>query len=730
LPRSDLHESSESPVISILTNYLKAKNLLLVLDNCEHLIAACAQLSDTLLRACPNLYILATSRETLGIAGEVAFRVPSLSLPDPKNLPPLESLAHYESMRLFVDRAIAARTDFQLTSQNASSIAQICQQLDGMPLAIELAAARVKMLSAEQIAARLDDRFQFLTGGSRTAPSRQQTLRAILDWSYDLLPGPERALFRRMAVFTGGFALEAAEAICAGEGIDTAQVFDLLSNLVDKSLVIRGEEQEAQARYRMLETIREYGCVKLEEIGEARWVWNRQLDFFLHLAEKAEPHLVGPDPLKWLQRLDIEYGNLRLALRTASDTKAIEKGLRLVCALGQYWQARGYFSECRERSADFLSLRDEMDTSTKLIRVKVLYQAGWLAVLQSDYATGESLLQECIALGQQLGDDNGIALALNGLCFSALNLGNFELASSIIDKALAISQTRGDKRTRAKNLATQGFVMREQGDLTTARSLLEEALALRRAVGNKRAIASSLNDIGATAHAQGDPIAESLLESSLKMFQELSDQFGISRCLHDLGAVVLGGGNASRAHSLFSQGLTIFRDQGDKRNAIKCLEGLAGTALVFHQFERAARLFGAAEAQREMIRVPLPGSHRANHDRTVANLRAQVDATQLAAMWAEGRAMTLDQTIEYALQSDPASELSATMPPSKYPAGLTEREVEVLRWLARGLSNQEIADKLVLSKRTVHAHLRSIYSKLDVTTRSAATRVANEHKIV
>ncbi|MBI5302769.1 MAG: tetratricopeptide repeat protein [Chloroflexi bacterium] len=717
----DVRESANQSLSQSLANFLRPQQFLLVLDNCEHLIMESAHLVEELLQACPRLSILATSREALNVAGETTWRIPPLQIPDPMTTTTPETLLTSDSACLFVDRASSIEQTFAATSDNANAIAQICFRLDGMPLAIELAATRVKTLSVEQIAARLDDRFRLLTTGNRTAPTRQQTLRATMDWSYALLSDEERITLNRLSVFAGGWTPEAAEAICA----DVSDVLDLLSRLVDKSLVI-AETRDGATRYRMLETIRQYAWEKLNETGKVEGTYNRHLDFFLHLAEEAEPNLVGPDPLKWLRRLDSEYGNLRLALRAAVEFKATDKGLCLVCALGQFWEARGYFSEGRALATLFLASSAEMDPSTKLICAQVLFHVGWLAVLQNDYVTGDSLLQESIALCQELGDDTGAARALVPLSFAALNHGNSALANSLIDKALALLTPQGEKHTLAQALNIRGIVLREQGDYASARASMDESLALRRALEDKRAIATSLNDIGATAFAQGDPGAEAMLETSLKMRQELDEQFGIPRCLHDLGAVALNQGDLVRAHTHYSEGLAIFRDQGDKRNAIKCLEGLAGVAAASSQFVNAAILLGAAEVARERIGVPLPKTWRANYERALSIIQQQLDNTILASTWSEGRALSLGQAIEYALTEikipdapdAPASALSPRQAAKEKFGGLTVREREVAALIAQGKSNREMAETFVLSERTIEGYVGNILNKLGFSART------------
>ncbi len=680
----DLRESGDMLIAEILQNYLRTKNLLLVLDNCEHLIQACAELCDALLHTCPDLKILATSREVLGIAGETAFRVPSLSLPDLQPLPPTETLAQYESIRLFVERARAARSDFQLIDANAPAVAQICHRLDGIPLAIELAAARVKALKAEEIAARLDDRFRLLRGGSRTALPRQQTLRATIDWSYDLLSEPERGLLRSLSVFAGGCTLVAAEEICASDRITKEETLDLLTRLADKSMLIVGESEEA-TRYNLLETLREYAREKLDESGESAMFRNRHLDFFLKLVEQAESQLKGPEEMVWFEWLERELDNLRVAFKWALKNRYADLALMLSGKLHWFWVVRGY---SREASAWLESALAESKDASATARAKALLALGALIRNQGEYGRGVAVVKESLDLYRELGDKSGIAFALNLL----------------------------------------GVLAADLGDNVKAKRLWEESLALRREVEDKWGIAQTLQNFAHQGNLEGDYAkAEALAEESLSLFNEVGDKRGVARMMTSLGATARLQGDDERATALLVEALSQLLEMGDQGSFVDALDDLALLACTRGSPERAARLFGAAETLRDAVDYPVRPTSRASYDRNVALVRAQLNEATFSKAWAEGRALTLEQALAEAEQLT-TPKVSAESP--QYPAGLTAREVEVLRWLALGLSNQEIADKLVLSKRTVHAHLRSIYSKLDVTTRSAATRAAIENRLV
>lgn len=610
-----VREQAGYTLLTAVLDYLQPRRLLLILDNCEHLIEACAQLGETLLRTCPNVQILATSRELLGITGETAWRVPPLSLPDLARLPSLENLMQYEAIQLFLERVMAASPTFALTSQNAPAVAQICQRLDGIPLAIELAAARVKVLAVEQIAARLDDRFKLLTGGSRIALRRQQTLQATIDWSYELLSEQEQILFRRLSVFKGGCLLEAAEAVCADERVDKYEILGLLSQLVDKSLLLK-EDRGNQARYRLLETVQQYSLEKLRESVEEAALHRRHLDFFVGLAEQAEPELRGADQKIWLEKLEMEHDNLRVALEwSKTDASASELGLRLAGALWAFWEIRGILSEGRAWLEELLRATATSNVSAS-VRAKALRGAGVLANYQNDHERAHALLQESLALLRQLGDKRGIAVSLNNLGIAARNWGDHAQAAVFYEEGLALWKELGDKRGIAASLVNLAIVARSQRDYARATTLYEEGLSLFRELSNKLGIAITLNNLGVLAEDQGNyERAVALYKESLSLHHELGNKLGISGCLSNIAAVA--------------------GEQGHPK--------------------RAARLFGAAEALREVINASLSSDERAEYDRKVAVVRAKLDEAIFAEAWAQGRVMTLDQAVSYALEGETES---------------------------------------------------------------------------
>ncbi|HET7265244.1 MAG TPA: tetratricopeptide repeat protein [bacterium] len=589
-----------------LLEYLRPRTLLLILDNCEHLAAACATFVSIITRSCPAVRVLATSREALNVPGEVVWPVPSLSLPASGDGAPLDELMEYEAPRLFIERAAAVRPGFAPTSHDAQAIAAICRRLDGIPLAIELAAARVPVLSVGQIATRLDERFRLLTGGSRTAAPRQRTLRGALDWSYDLLSPKERALLRRVAVFAGGSTLEGCEAICAGKGIDSSDVLDLLTQLIAKSLVVM-ETHGEQVRYRMLETVREYGAERLVEANESASIRSRHRDWYLMLAEQAEAQLGGAEQVAWLRRLQSEYDNLRAALEwSRSDEGTAGAGMRLALGLWQFWYVRGDFSEGRMWLETMLRRHLVPDA----LRAKVLGQAGFLAWRQGDYAGAADLGTEGLAIFRGLDDAAGMGGALYLL----------------------------------------GNVAFYQGDLARAKTLLLESLARRRAAGDKRPIAISLNSLGEVARAEGDyRTARAAYEESLALAREAGDQRGAATATGNLGYVALQEGDAERAARLLREGLASAKQLVHKLGIAGYLAGLAGAAGLAREHPRAARLIGATRTLLRALGASLTTPDRSQYESTLEATRAALGDEMISQLIEEGAAMTLEQAVDYAL---------------------------------------------------------------------------------
>lgn len=685
-----------------LIDHLRPGQTLLVLDNCEHLLSACAQLADSLLRACPNLRILATSRAALGIAGERIYLVPSLSLPplvDGRGLmvegsarstagppsselstitPQLSALTQYEAVRLFVERAVFSQPAFAVTNSNAPAVVQVCRRLDGIPLAIELAAARVKLLSVEQIAARLDDCFRLLTGGSRTALPRQQTLRALIDWSYDLLAEAERALLRRLSVFAGGWDLAAAAAVTcgaavsegAGEEVDEYEILDLLGQLVDKSLVMM-EEHGGEARYRLLETIRQYGRQRLRASAEEPLFRTRHRDWYLGLAERAEPYLTGAEQAKWLDRLEIEHDNLRAALDWAVENGGHnafavdefpsphrapspgEAALRLGGALWRFWHVRGYPREGRDRLEAVLALPGVSPCSPA--RGKALNAAGALAHDQGDFETAEALHQESLAIARECADKEGIAVAFNHLGNVARDQGRSAQAKVSYEEALLLWQELGNTRGIAMSLNNLGSVARDRGEYGEAFAFIQQSLTLQRQLGNQRGIATSLNNLGLVAIDQGNHAqAVALLDESLRLFRELGDSYGIAMALGNLADLACKQGDLARAAGLHRESLCVCERLENRQAIAGSLEGIARVMAALGLVLQAARLYGAAEALREAAGAPLLDSERLAYDHAVSAARAGVEETAWQSAWVEGREMSVPQAIAAAVAGCPA----------------------------------------------------------------------------
>lgn len=649
-----VREERARPLLQTLSDHLKARKLLLLLDNCEHLLDICTQLADTLLRNCPQLQILATSREALGIMGEQTYRVPSLSLPaDPERVTPAD-LEQYEAPRLFIERARSVQPAFAVA--NAPMLAQLCVRLDGIPLAIELAGARVRSLSVEEIYLRLDNRFRLLTGGSRTALPRQQTLRALIDWSYDLLQEPEKMLLRRLSVFVGGWGLEAAEAICAGEavegseesgpGIEEWETLDLLTSLIDKSLVV-ADPQEGRTRYRLLESVRQYASDLLAETRAASTLRSRHQTFFRDLANEAEPKLLGPEQAEWLKVLEHEHGNLRAAMEWQEDAAA---ALSTAAALWRFWLVRGYFREGRQRLAS--ALAGEVAATPPALRAKAWNGAGALARSQGDYDEARTLGEASVTLYREVGDKLGIATSLTNLGLITYAQGDYTAARALHEESLALRRELGDKRGIATSLNNLGLVAFEQRDYENATSMYAESVEIYRDLGDRSSMASALNNAGNAAFFRGDfEAARRIYEESLTLRRELGDRQGIATSLINLGAVADKQADYEAAHRMYAESLTLFRDLGHRVGIAYALGTCADLACVQHRYSRAARLWGAAQALRELLNAPLPPSELREHERLVAQARADLGEEDFAHAWSEGHAFSLDCAIAYALAS-------------------------------------------------------------------------------
>jgi non-specific serine/threonine protein kinase len=592
-----------------LGQHLESKRLLLVLDNAEHLVAACADLTEHLLRQCPQLIVLATSRERLGVPGEMTYRVPSLSTPEPGRDTTAQSLAEYESIRLFSERVRLHRPHFAVTDQSAHALASICRRLDGIPLAIELAAAQVRSMSVDEVNERLERGFLALTGGVRRTLPRQQTLRALIDWSYNLLGEPEQTLLCRVSVFAGGWTLAAAERVCGDGGVPTATVADLLTSLVDKNLVV-AEEKNGTTRYRLLETVRQYAQEMLiEQGGEAQWR-DRHLAYFLAWSLEVEPLLKGAEVDSGLDKLQADHDNLRLAMDWAGSGGDAVSGLQIAAAIWWFWYVRGHLREGRRRLSRLLAEAPETDALSD--RAKALRGAGALARGQSDYDAADALYRESLAIRRALGDQRGIAMTLGSI----------------------------------------GAVAEVRGDYETSRALQEESLAIQRGLGVDRpSIALMLNNLGEVSLRQRDyGTSRARLEEGLAIYRELGNQWGIALCLTNLGRLASTEADYPGALRFLKQALLIQRDLRDLATMTLSLQELGYVSFARGCPLDAARLWGRSELLREEIGFPLPSIDVPDYRERVASARvAMNDDAAFDAAWMEGRAMTVEQVIEYAL---------------------------------------------------------------------------------
>jgi predicted ATPase/DNA-binding CsgD family transcriptional regulator len=804
-----LQEITGQSVFDQVAYALHDKEMLLLLDNFEQVIDAGFLLED-LLSACPALKLMITSRAILHLQAEHEFPVGPLMLPPPGPLPERKLLARYAAIDLFVQRVQMALPAFQLTDANAPVIAELCQHLDGLPLAIELAAPRIKLLSPQALLARLSQRFQVLIGGPYTAPVRQQTLQNAIQWSYDLLNDQEQRLFRRLSVFMGGWTLEAAEAVCAGEG---ESILGGMASLLDKSLLLRIELDGEEPRLLMLMTMREYGLDRLREGEEMEQAQRAHAAYFLALAEEAESHLKGADQQSWLAALEREQENLREALRCFMAYEEGELALRLCAALWRFWLTLGYLGEGRRWLETVLSLPF---AQTRIgARARALRGAGKLIAELGDAETARACLQESLEICRESGDTKELALTAcylgrflsdqgdmaRGrelleesvtlcreteerwtLAVALLNLGKLlwqqnDLAAAIqqVEKGLTLCRQLQDRQEEARALgmlarftssqgdaakAVQlwndqlalaralndrinivgvlnhlGYMAGSHGDMTRAESLLEESQAIAQEIGFKNGLTQARSYLSQFARAQGNlELAANLARDCLSLFREIGEPLLITYQLNVLGEIERDLGNMARAKALFVEGLLLAQKIGYLPYIGWHLFGLATLAGVERQPLQAARLFGAAEAllTHEFDGDPL---ERAQYDRQIASVRAQLPEDDFTSAWDEGRAITPEQAFAsspYAPDSASATQAAASeqsAEPTSYPDDLTRREVEVLRLLAKGWTDAQIAEHLVISPRTVNRHTTSIYSKIAVSSRSAATRYAFERKL-
>jgi predicted ATPase/DNA-binding NarL/FixJ family response regulator len=784
----DVCEAGHRSLLEGIAHVLHGKDALLFLDNFEHVVESAPHVSELLSR-CPRLTCVVTSRALLRISGEHAFPVPPLPLPPTAYATTAERARLSPAVRLFVSRAQAARPDFDLTDGNAGEVEAICRRLDGLPLAIELAAARVRHLAPAELAARLREgnggaALRMLTGGPRDAPGRQQTLRYAVAWSHDLLAPQEQALFRRLAVFVGGFTLEAAEAVVNSAGDAPIDVVEGIAALVDQSLLQQAEGIRGASRYDMLETVREFALEQLLTSGEEAAVRDAHAAYFLALAEWAAPLLSSEHQQTWLERLQAEQANLRIVLARSEQEDDVDRALRLAAALWRFWHRRGYWEEGRGWLARLLMQAKTVDAVGPTTWAAALTGAGWLAHYQNDFAAAETSLQEAVEGYRRLGRTDGLVAVRHCQALVAQSLGEHRRAADLCEEALSLSRTIGDPDVIAESLCNLSRAVRELGDYARATSLAQEALDLHRAARH-RGKAHALLVFGDVARDLGEAADVRIrCEESLAIFRELGEPLGEGFSLHNLGVAAYREGDLDLARTLCEQSLSVFR-RGDVRGAMAevlaslgsilhtagypasalavltealqlaaqvgprwvvaaTLEGIAKVAAGRRQDRVAIELISGAAALRTAIEVPVPPNWRIDLERTLAATRATLSQGDFAVAWKHGHVQPLSDLITAATngsllaQDDAIAESSVVLAEAatswtpvaegqSTPRGLTSRELEVLQLLTVGHSNRQVGEKLFISPTTAARHIANIYNKLGVDSRAEATAFAYQH---
>jgi predicted ATPase/DNA-binding CsgD family transcriptional regulator len=722
LPR----RSPEEALAALLRN----RQFLLLLDNCEHLLDGVSQVVGSVLVACPAVQIVATSRAPLRVRGEHLLGVVPLSVPEP-HVTCLDDIATSPAVTLFAQRARAARPEFALEAANAGAVAEICRQLDGLPLAIELAAARSALLSPDAMLALMSQRLRLLSRGPVDAPPRHQALRAAIAWSHDLLAEPEQQLFRRLAVFSGGFTLGAAEVVAATSELAEIDVLETLSSLLDQSLVGRREVPEGEARFGMMETIAEFAREQLAASSEEEAARAAHAAYFVSMAEAAEQRLRGAEQGQWLARLEVEHANLRAALHWLLDRWDLEQALRLAGALGLFWRWHCHFAEGRQWLDTLLGgvAAGESRTVADAVHARALYAAGTLAWSQGDFARAGPLLEASQERFAAAGDARGVALALLALANQAKMLGDLDRASVLYDESIARFESLGDAWGIATLRHALGLMALDRGDPERAERMLSETVEQTRAIGERWLLAATVCSLGMAVARRGDlDRAEPLLIEAAGIFHTIGERRWIAHTLSFQGLVGIWRGDLPAALATLQQALGIARNLGVRFYIAEILERIAALLVAVGDIARAARLLGAAEHLREIIAAPPLPLDRAARDATASAARAVLGETDYASRWAMGREQPLEDVIAEAL-AIPAPALHARgLAVGPHVAvrlsGLTPRECEVLTLLNQRFTDSEIAARLSISRRTASAHVASILGKLGAANRRDAAAAA------
>jgi predicted ATPase/DNA-binding CsgD family transcriptional regulator len=721
-----LGATGDRSVIDLARAHLHDRSTLLVLDSVEGVVEAAPWLG-TLLAHCPTLTILATSRVRIGLYGEQVYPVAPLSLPDPEGAATMRA-TESDAVRLFARRAVAVHHEFVLDDTTAPIVAQICRRLDGLPLAIELAVARLGVLTLPALLARLETRLPLLVGGYSDLPARHQTLRNAISWSHELLTPAEQEVFHRLAVFAGSFSLDAAAPVChaATPGHDMGAVdavgvamLDTVSALIDKSLLQPVEGRAPGTRYAMLETIREFGLEHLATAGEDA-IRDAHARYFLALAERAEPELVGPERTEWLSKLRDDRDNLRAALEWSLRSGQVETALRLGAALWRFWVSEGTLREGRDWLELALAAGGDVDPAT---RARALQFLGNLAVDVSDKVRALALYEASLAIRRELGDKHGIAASLNGLGIVAIEEGDYDRARQLHEESLAIRREIGDLAGQGHSIFNLARTSAEAGDLAGARAQLQAALDLRHRLDDSLGVGYAAWLLGQVAVREGKvDEAEVLNTEAMARFEQVDDQLGTGYAHLGQGCIGAARGDDRQAADGYMQALARFHALGERYGALASLEGLAAIAASQGDHEVATRWWSAAAAERHARHMPLPAVDRERHQRALAGSRAALGPVAYSAAWAAGAIVPFAAAVTEALSKGPPSARQARGTIDA--RGLTERERDVLRLIAQGHTNPEIAEALYISQRTAATHVSHILEKLDVPTRTAAAAYA------
>jgi non-specific serine/threonine protein kinase len=640
-----VRETPERGLLDAIEDSLRDRDLLLLLDNCEHLLPACAAFLTRILEGCPRVRVLATSREPIGLAGEIRWRVPSLTLPAPQDEYRVEDLSRFESVRLFVNRARALGSGFELTSANAQVVAKICRRLDGIPLAIELAAARMRVLPVAQILSRLEDCFRILSGGERPGLPRHQTLRGTVDWSYAMLTDPEHILFDRLSVFSGGMSLEAAESICAAAPLAPEEILDLLSHLVDKSLVVPEEGPGGDARYRLLEPLRQYGRERLLERGERDVMIARHTASFAALAERVEPELEGPEQAAWLKRLEVDHDNLRLAIQSAIDAGDAEHALSIAASIWRFWWVRGYITEGRARLHAILAMPGAERRDA--LRARALVGAGRMNYEQGEFGAARAHHEEALEIRRGLEDRPGEAMSLVNLGIVANGESDHARARQYYQASLAIQQELGNRRGEAICLNNLADLAYELGDLDESGSLFARSLEIRGTLGDRRGMAISLNGLGSVAlHRGALGAAREYYGRSLSIHRELGDRPGVAESLLSNSVVAATGGDPEEARRLIREAMKVLRDVGDRLKTANAIDACLIVASVESDPIRVLRLAGLGRAYRAMSGFPRTPADERRIREVMGRAERTLGPERAAAALAGGSSLSLEEALE------------------------------------------------------------------------------------